>query len=493
MAGALGGMMVLFLIKAPQSMTAIAMLALAGLVALLASGDIRRPCLALLVFTLPLHLDVHFLFTPEHHGGPPGLRITIGDILLVVLLFLWLADIAKDRRMRVQSFASITLPAGLLVVAGIISSIFAQKPLFSAFQLFELTKGIILLLYLANRIRDEADIKWIIAGLIAAVFLQSTLGIYQAITDRTLGLVSIGEEALWTGFRLGDRTATRSVGTLYGANIFAMYLGMTLPVVSSIMLVKANRILKTISGLVSLMGLVAMISALSRSAWVGMSLSAMLLVVFIPTENRSGRISRILLGLIMFLTILIIVDLFTGGLVSARLISDDRGAAQARIPLMLGALPIISDYPIFGSGLNNYRYTIVHYDPIGYLASFVSFRVVHNVFLLMAAETGFLGLGSFLWLLIALALRGIRFLRQRKRDLSAGLIVGLLASGLHLVVHNMVDYGLVGDPQIFTTFWFLAGFLVALTADPGIETGDSGNGRARDDANHRYSMSEGAL
>ncbi len=494
--GVLGGLSVLFLVRAQMAWIAIGTLALVSLVGLIASGEIRRPFLAVLVFTLPLHLDAYFLFTPDHNGGPMGFRITIGDVLLVALLYLWAAEIATGRHVRLRSFASVTLPAALLVASGMLSSLFAPKPIFTAFQLFELVKGIILFLYVANRVRDEADIKWVMAGLMGAVLFQSALGLYQAITHRPLGLISLGEESLGSAFLLGEMTVIRPTGTLWHANIFAMYLGMTLPVVAALLLANADRLLKSFAGIVSFVGLAAMISTLSRSGWFGASLSTIVLALFSPANKKSGRLPRIYVGLAFLVVFLIIVNLVTGGLIALRLTADDRGAAQIRVPLMLGALSVIADHPIFGSGLNNYRYTIERYEPAGlpedYITGSAARRMVHNVFLLLAAETGLLGLSAFLWLLAALARRAVRFLRNRKGDLYASLTVGLLASGVHLVIHNMTDYGLVGDPQIFTTFWFLAGFLVALTSHPRIAAGGSDSGDARVGA-HRLGCESGGV
>ena len=99
--------------------------------------------------------------------------------------------------------------------------------------------------------------------------------------------------------------------------------------------------------------------------------------------------------------------------------------------------------------------------------------MVHNLFLLIAAEVGLLGLGAFLWLVIALGRMGVRYLTEQAiASLSTAVVAGLLAGGLASMLHQLVDFGLLGDAQLTYTFWFLAGLLTALS---GTETWRSYN------------------
>jgi putative inorganic carbon (HCO3(-)) transporter len=244
-----------------------------------------------------------------------------------------------------------------------------------------------------------------------------------------------------------------------------MFLGMTLPVIGALLMVRIDLRMKLGVALVVSLGLIADGFTMSRGSWVGLLLSTLLLLAFgFWRRILSGR--RVFLGLTWLLLVLLAINLATNGVVILRLTSDDAGSAASRIPLMRGALAIVRDYPIFGSGLNNYQYTIIPYDVSGLLTDMRYSPVVHNLFLLLAAETGLLGLIAFLWLLAALVSRGFSFSfrAQSPPILAAAVVAGLLASEIHVIVENSVAVGLAGDAQMYIEFWFLAGLLLALTA-----------------------------
>jgi hypothetical protein len=432
---------------------------------LLTLGEIRRPLLALAAFSLPLHLDVHLGFytlptAPEGLGALT--RITAIDLILLLLLFLWLVENVRESRVRIQFFPKVAVPAVLFITVGLVSSLFARELRLASFQFVEMTKGFLLFLYLANRVRDDQDRLWIAAGLMAAVLFQSSLGLYQAIMGRPLGLTFLGERNLVSRHLLGSRTTTRPLGTLFSTNQLALYLGMTLPIVGSLLLAPVSRWMKLAASLVILAGLATVVFTLSRATWLGLLISAGLLSLF-GVRTRSFRLWQVLLGLSVLIIVVLVFNGLTGDVIIQRLTVDDHGSAESRAPLMRGALAVIADHPVLGSGWNNYRETIRIYDISGEYTARGTLPVVHNLFLLVAAETGLLGLGAFLWLLAALAIRGIRFVASNITGLAAAMTVGILAGGLHMIVHNMVHVGLTGDPQSYLTFWFLAGLLVALT------------------------------
>jgi O-antigen ligase len=251
-----------------------------------------------------------------------------------------------------------------------------------------------------------------------------------------------------------------------------MYLEMVLPVVGAVLLAPAiasharhgiSQRWRLAAMVVVVVGLAAAIYTLSRGAWLSLGLAATVLVWWGMRRRVIAR-SYAVLGLMGMLVIAVLVNSLTGGAIMERLTGPDLGSAQSRIPLMRGALAVIADHPLLGSGLNNYATVIRSYDLSGEFTEFGLLPVVHNLYLLIAAELGLLGLGAFLWLLAALGSKGIRFLyRQPSPSLRTALVAGLLAGGLASLLHHLVDFGLLGEPQLTYTFWFLAGLLVALS------------------------------
>ena len=466
LAGILIGLAVLILTDVSLAWVAVACVLLVGGVVMLAIGQVRRPLLALLAFVIPFHVGIHFFPLPGiHEGGPSEFTITLADVILVLLCFLGIAEASLRRRTRISLFPAVLVPATLFIALGMVSSLNAGNPLLSVFQIFEFVKGLVFLLFVANTVRDEQDLKWALAGLMGAVLFQSSLGIYQAIMGRPVGLRMLGETNSAVRQVIGGQLSIRPVGTFWHPNQLGMFLGMTLPVIGALLMVRIDLRMKLGVALVVSLGLIADGFTMSRGSWVGLLLSTLLLLAFgFWRRILSGR--RVFLGLTWLLLVLLAINLATNGVVILRLTSDDAGSAASRIPLMRGALAIVRDYPIFGSGLNNYQYTIIPYDVSGLLTDMRYSPVVHNLFLLLAAETGLLGLIAFLWLLAALVSRGFgfSFRAQSPPILAAAVVAGLLASEIHVIVENTVAVGLAGDAQMYIEFWFLAGLLLALTA-----------------------------
>jgi O-antigen ligase len=470
--GILIGLAVLILSGFSLAWVAAACVLLVGGVVMLAIGQVRRPLLALLAFVVPFHVGIHFFPLPGiHEGGPSEFTITPADVILVLLCFLGIAEASLRRRTRVRLFPAVLVPATLFIALGMVSSLNAGNPLLSAFQIVEFAKGLVFLLFVANTVRDEQDLKWALAGLMGAVLFQSSLGIYQAIVGRPLGLRMLGETNSAVRQLIGGRLSIRPVGTFWHTNQLGMFFGLALPVIGALLLVRIDPRMKLGAVLAVSLGLVTDGFTMSRGSWVGLLISTLLLLAFgFWRRILSGRL--VFLGLTWLLLVFLAINLATNSVVILRLTSDDAGSAASRIPLMRGALTIVRDYPIFGSGLNNYQDTIRPYDVSGEFTETGYLPVVHNIFLLLAAETGLLGLIAFLCLLAALVWRGFRFSfrDQGSPILVATVVAGLLASEIHMIVENMVAVGLAGDTQLYIQFWFLAGLLLALTTwfGPGL-------------------------
>jgi O-antigen ligase len=212
-------------------------------------------------------------------------------------------------------------------------------------------------------------------------------------------------------------------------------------------------------------GLVAVIFTLSRSTWLGLVVSATILLIY-GLASRGLLPRQVLAALAAALALALLLNLATGGDIVQRLTQPDGGSALSRLPMSQGALRIISDHPLLGSGLNNYELTIRQYDITGKYTLAGQLPIVHNLFLLIAAETGVLGLLAVLWLLLALARTGLGFVRGREASFHTWLAVGIMAGGLHVVIHNSLHVGIAGDTQLALMVWLLIGSLVAVANSP---------------------------
>jgi O-antigen ligase len=119
------------------------------------------------------------------------------------------------------------------------------------------------------------------------------------------------------------------------------------------------------------------------------------------------------------------------------------------------ALSIIRDKPLLGVGLNTFGKVMENYDTY----HFAPGNVVHNVYLLLAAENGIFAPLAFLWFILAVIRQGVRGMRLPSpyMAMTATAILGGLG-GLWL---QMLLEILVTGPPI-QVFWFFTGLLVAM-------------------------------
>ena len=89
-------------------------------------------------------------------------------------------------------------------------------------------------------------------------------------------------------------------------------------------------------------------------------------------------------------------------------------------------------------------------------------KYAHNSYLQMAAETGLLGLGCFLWVLFVLLKHGIQSCFRIKDYWSLSIAQGAVTGLLGLLVQSFFDNTLY-TVQLGVIFWVLVGIIVAVT------------------------------
>jgi O-antigen ligase len=157
------------------------------------------------------------------------------------------------------------------------------------------------------------------------------------------------------------------------------------------------------------------------------------------------------------------VSLLGTDLILSRLTFTDFGSAQSRVTLAESAIEIIKDSPLIGIGLNNYSLVSHKYDLVNLKAWGNRSPVVHNAFLLVAAETGIMGLAGFIIFLGVILILAWQITKYATSNIMWVAGAGILGAMAALIVHNMVDYALLGNGRVFTQLWVLAGMAAALT------------------------------
>ena len=272
---------------------AMAMLVMPGhialsLIALLAGGTIfllmperRRLVLGLLVFVIPLNIDVNLIEQPSH-GGADGLSFGMVEILMLLLLGLTVMRSAQFKQVGTLKFyPALLLPSLAMLSFFLISTINARDLWWSAFDIANFVKVIIFYLLLANNIQNETDMRVVLmalfCGLITQAGIATAINLNPAVTHLFLQL------KLGVAGNVADLAAAnqfiRSGGSLGNANHLGRYFGLVLPVALMMLVTRQNRVLSIFASAAVLFGGLALINTLSRSAWIGLVFSLLVMQI----------------------------------------------------------------------------------------------------------------------------------------------------------------------------------------------------------------------
>ena len=234
-------------------------------------------------------------------------------------------------------------------------------------------------------------------------------------------------------------------------NVLGGFLATFLPLAVGLVLWNRVRWLQVYAGGCALVILGALVVTASRGALLGLAGAACGLGWF-WLAGRSDSLRRVLqpalLGLLALLSV--------GGLV----IFGGDSSGVNRLALWRSTLTMLSDYPLTGAGLDQFKYRIDDYaSPYIYGQSQPH---AHNLFLQSLAEFGLFGLVAIVLLAIITLRLLFRYanlgeLAPAVRPVVAGSLAGLLA----LFLNGMVEYGSWGG-WFAPFFWVLPALLAGV-------------------------------
>jgi len=434
------------------------MAALGTSVSMLVTGSPKRVLLFVVSVTVPIYFGKALVVSRGNGSVANGAGINLTDVLALALLLLLLAKLAI-RQIEIHFFPLTTIPALAWLVLSSLSLLTARDGQLGLIQLMNMSKLLLFCWVIANSVRNEVDVTWVTTGVVLGVLFQALVGIYQGVTGHPLGLYFLTETSAVQQQQLTEGLVYRVQGTIGHPNSYAMYVTTGLPLALAF-LFSAPRTQWKYPAIAALcLGCLALVFSLSRSAWVNsVVITSLVLALAVRRKRIGGRAAVLIAGT----TSLVLLGLILLGphIIRSRLTSSDLGSANSRITQAQTALAMIKGHPWVGVGLNNYVLVSPHYGA----ADFVSDKpvVVHNAFLLIAAETGLVGLTAFLSLLAILLIQAWRIVNRARTDTLWVAGVGVLSAFVALSVHSMVDYALLGSLQTITQFWLLAGLCAAL-------------------------------
>jgi O-antigen ligase len=360
----------------------------------------------------------------------------------------------------------ILIPLFIYICIELISSIFAFNRAIGVENTVVLaTEGLLLLFLITNVIRTEKDVNRAIWTVLIAGGMIGALLLYQQITN-TLDN-DYGGFARTGGLFYSDVSALvrlRQAGPLGEPNDFATVMVVLVPigVFATVWWQQARR--KVIAGVLTLLIVIAILLTYSRGGGI-----LLLLMVFPLARFARAKPQYIVIsGGVLTLLLIVIAPDYIGRILSLNgllgIFQNDIRAVQdnaivGRFSEGVIAFRMFLDHPILGVGPGNYPLLYASYArDLGIDGRIL--RNPHNMFLQLAAESGILGLGSFLAIGAAAytALNRARKQYAQKHPMYAAFATALIIS---LGVRYL--NGLWNDLSYERYLWLLIGLAMAST------------------------------
>jgi len=219
-------------------------------------------------------------------------------------------------------------------------------------------------------------------------------------------------------------------------NHFAGYLEMVIPAIIGLMIsIKKRSSLFVILFISLVIMFTAFIFAQSRSAWICLAVSLLLMNIILIRRKILKTYSIVIF--ITFVAVVFSYSCYSGGKVSQRaetmvnFAQGDTSIIGIRTSIWQGTVKMIADNPWTGVGIGCFEWDFPKYRPE--LLGKAGIRPTHaeNDYLHMASELGIFGLIFMVWILTLFVSRGIK---------SNGIMLGCGIGLLSLSLHGLVDF-----------------------------------------------------
>ena len=401
----------------------------------------RRILLGIVVVELPLQVDKYFYHNLDEArtGAFSGFNISLTTICLVLLYVQWLPRLlVESRKIR----TNMALTAYVVIVA--LSTTWAMSPHLAFFELFLLLQSFLLFIYVVNTVTETREVMFIVTLLLICLAGE---GMMMAITKFLGQTVTLGP----INFEFRDATG-RVAGSLGAANIAASFLNLLMPICMCLFFASTTKRLRQLAAVALLFGGIGLVLTMSRGGWIGTTIAFAICGV---VAFRKGWLSPSVL-VTVGVGSLILAGAFWP-ILADRILGDDGGSAASRVPLVQISARMIADHPM-GVGANNWAVAGARYAELGEFRE-EWFYTVHNKYLLVLTETGWLGLLSYLGFILSVIGCGWRAWNRDDR-LLAPLALGLTAAICGQQFHMMGDI-FNSRPQV-QMLWLIAALIMVI-------------------------------
>jgi hypothetical protein len=382
-----------------------------------------------MIFCISLQFGYHLVHKPladmESQPFMSGIALDSVDVILALLYIYWGFRIATR---LVKTKISLGHPLGSILLIWIgycfLGGLLKSRSLdFSIYEIVVLLKGFLVYFYLINNMTTKRDLQIIVYALFATTMAHAVYVILQYVTG--LNYTLHGDFQTYVG-----PEGYRSVGFFGSPDAAATLMSIVVPIGLAYYFFVEETSKRWLAAACIGTVFVAILCTKVRASGLAVVISSLSVIII---SWLKGRISTsqawkpIAAGLVLFLLAApFIIHRFEIGTYG-----------EARLPLISTAWEMFKDNWLFGVGVNNYFFYILDYVPPRLRQTW--FYIVHNEYLLRAAETGVIGIMLYYTMTAMICLRLIRALRSPDPWIF-GVSTGLLAAMLGSVAHRFFSY-----------------------------------------------------
>ncbi len=405
----------------------------AGIIIFMVSFASSQAALYILIFSMLLGPEM-IVGTTAGAALGRGITVRLDDLILMIIGFSWLARMAIYKELGLFLRTSLNKPIAFYIIASLISTLFGalmgrvnlKTGLLFVFKYFEY---MIIYFMVVNHLHDKRQIRNFLWALLFTCIVVSFIGIAQ--------------------IPGGDRVSAPFEGEIGEPNTFGGYLVFMMAIAIGLFLTTNSLRDKLIYGGISVIAFIPFLFTQSRSSY--LAFFPMLFAFVWLSEKR-----KLIIIFLLFMAILL-------PLIAPQKVSDritftfsqrpQPGQIQiggvrldtstsARFRAWQGALKDTIRHPILGFGVTGYSFVDAQYP-----------RVL--------AETGIIGMISFLLLMWAIFRQGNMVLGSTSDVFHKGLSMGFIAGFLGLLAHAIGANTFI-IVRIMEPFWFLLGMVVMI-------------------------------
>lgn len=383
----------------------------------------------ILPFTInAINLDAALISWAAWTGYAKGIIITLLDTLALAL-------IAVNRSsLRKLPFLSLVV---VYLLAVTLSLVFSSLAMSSSFYAFQIVRMLILFVAVASFVGRPGALRWLAYGLAGGAIFQALVSVNQILSG-----------------------SIQASGTMGHQNLLGLMLHfVTIPLMALMLAGERHKLIAV--GVLA--GLVSVAFGASRGS-VGFAAIGVCILVALSLLRRTSGHKWKIVG-VGALALILIAPVAMN---SFERRFEDRplheGAYDERAAFERAARLMWTEHPM-GVGANQYvvaANTGGYSERAGVVWTYGSRSAkVHNMYLLVAAETGWLGLLSLLALLVWPVCRGLRFAFRDRRDPRGDMVLGATVAIMTCAAHGFYEW-------VFVTYQAQYMFAIALGIIAGL-------------------------